>query len=560
MIPHPRLAAPALALLLTAHAIGQTTTRENLTSAGVQDPSWGSGLPVPSGDGRFVAFESAGPNLVAGDTNGATDIFVRDRVTGQTTRVSVSSAGGQGNGNSLDPDITPDGRFVVFTSAATNLVANDTNGVVDVFCHDRLTATTTRVSVGSGGGQITASALKPAISADGRYVVFESGDNNITPGDWCLNSDIFCHDRQTNTTALVSKSLIAFQNFNGRRNPDISDDGQFVVFDSAADELVVTDTNGWNDVFVWSRATDTISLVSVDAAGNQGNNQSLEPSISADGRFVAFTTYASNFLVGDTSTPDIFVRDRLLGQLAWCTASSTGGFSDQGGMQPSISADGRFVAFWGSATNLVAGDTNNAFDVFVRDLALATTVRASVGTTGTQGNQGSQFGRISGNGRCVAFQSSASTLVVPDANGFAADVYVRDRGTTAYVAAYGAGCPGSANLVPSLTNVGWPVVGNLAFGLAVQNGLSSSLAIVFWSLTSANVPLSGCDVLVGDPINLQPIVLLDPSGLGLAPFPLPNDPTLNDLDVFFQSLVIDPAGTFLGLGPLSNGLAVHLGG
>lgn len=548
-----------VAALVATQCIAQTTTRDSLTSAGVQDPNLGSFTPALSQDGRYLAFASGSPNLVTGDTNNTGDIFCRDRLTGQTTRVSVSSAGAQGNGNSLDPDISADGRFIVFRSAASNLVAGDTNNVPDIFCHDRQTATTTRVSVGTGGQQITQFSDGGAISGDGRYVVFESADGQITAGDWCVTTDVFCHDRQTGITTLISASLIAFQQFNPRRRPNISFDGGAITFDSAADDLTLNDTNGWNDVFVWSRLTNSISCVSIASSGAQANERSEDAVISPDGRFVAFTSFAFNFIPGDTNSPDVFVRDLQTGQLTWCSSGLAGAFADQPSYVTSISGDGRFVCFWGGATNLVPGDTNGVWDVFVFDRVLGTTTRASVGTTGTQGNGQSNSGRISSDGRCIAFQSAATNLVVPDANLSVQDVYVRDRGTTASLTFYGAGCPGTGLEVPAITNVGWPLIGNAAFGVGVGNGLASSLAVVCWSTTSANVPFSGCDVLVGAPVNMQPAVFLDASGAGVTPFPIPNDPLLADVDVFFQALVVDVNGPFLNLGALSNGLATRIG-
>lgn len=557
----PRLTTVlAIATLTAAAAVAQTTTRDSLSSAGVQDPNWGCGGPVLSQDGRYVAFLSSSPNLVPGDTNNTGDIFVRDRVTGQTTRISVSSAGLQGNGNSFDADISADGRFVVFTSAASNLVAGDTNNAPDIFCHDRQTATTTRVSVGTGGAQIMLSlgANTGSISADGRYVAFASADNNIVPGDNCIHDDIFCHDRQTGVTSLISISNTIGQTFNARYNPEISDDGNFIAFDSAALDLVSNDTNGFSDVYVWSRFTNTLARVSLGNGGIQGNHISLEASISADGRFVAFTTYATNFVPGDSSNPDVFVKDRQTGQLTWCSAGLGGAIGNGLSQGPSISGDGRFVVFWGAASNLVTGDTNNVWDVFSFDRATGTTTRASIASTGAQGTGASNYCRISADGRCISFTSGASNLVVPDANGSANDVYVRDRGTTASVAFYGAGCPGTGLQVPSITNVGWPLVGNAAFGVGVGNSPPSTIAVLIWSTTQADVPFSGCNILVGS-VNTQPAIVLDPTGAGVSPFAIPNDPLLANLDVFFQYLVIDVNGPFLALGTLSNGLAATIG-
>ena len=183
-------------------------TRVSVDSAGVQGdgPSLQSNISADSlsADGRFVAFESDATNLVAGDSNGFTDVFVHDRQTGATTRISVSSAGVQGDLPSYKPKISDDGRFVSFNSIASNLVAGDTNGTSDSFVHDRQTGTTTRVSVDSAGVQGNRNSLETAISGDGRFVAFNSEATNLVTGDTNAQFDVFVHDRQTSTTTRVS--------------------------------------------------------------------------------------------------------------------------------------------------------------------------------------------------------------------------------------------------------------------------------------------------------------------------------------------------------------------
>jgi len=200
-----------------------------------------------------VAFYSDSDNLVPDDTNDQRDIFVHDRGTGQTTRVSVDSSGAQGNNNSEYPAISADGRFVAFMSLATNLVAGDTNGVMDVFVHDRGTGQTTRVSVASGGAQGNGTSAVPAISADGRFVAFYSYANNLVPGDTNRRSDVFIHDRGTGQTTRVSVASGEAQANDSSEYPAISADGRFVAFESYADNLVAGDTNGVDDIFVRDR-------------------------------------------------------------------------------------------------------------------------------------------------------------------------------------------------------------------------------------------------------------------------------------------------------------------
>ncbi len=210
-----------------------------------------------SADGRFVAFYSGATNLVSGDTNGTTDVFVHDRQTGTTERVSVATGGGQAdNGSFGPPAISADGRFVAFYSNATNLVGGDTNSKYDIFVHDRQTGTTERVSVATGGGQATDSSQSPAISADGRFVTFYSNATNLVGGDTNGAADVFVHDRQTGTTERVSVATGGGQATGGDSyDPAISADGRFVAFDSAATNLVSGDSNSSDDMFVHDRGT-----------------------------------------------------------------------------------------------------------------------------------------------------------------------------------------------------------------------------------------------------------------------------------------------------------------
>ena len=257
-----------------------------------------------------MVFYSSASNLVSGDTNGWSDIFVHDRQTGQTTRVSVASDGTQGNSASDKPSISSDGRYVAFKSTATNLVSGDTNGFIDVFVHDRQTGQTTRVSLASDSTQGNGDSYSPSISADGRYVAFRSSASNLVSGDTNGTSDIFVHDRQGGGTTRVSVASDGTQGNGDSYSPSISADGRYVAFMSAASNLVSGDTC-CSDIFVHDRQSGQTTRVSVASDGAQGNNHSWYPSISADGRYVAFHSYASNLVSGDTnSAPDVFVHDR----------------------------------------------------------------------------------------------------------------------------------------------------------------------------------------------------------------------------------------------------------
>jgi Tol biopolymer transport system component len=422
------LGALALSCCVGHPAFAASTDRISVGSGGTQaDDS--SDSPSVSADGRFVAFWSNATNLVAGDTNGDSDVFVRDRQTGVTERVSVDSAGGQADDGSGIPAISADGRFVAFVSFATNLVAGDTNGARDVFVRDRLTGATERVSVNSAEVEANANVLtdRPSISADGRFVTFATVATNLVTGDTNGAVDVFVRDRQAGTTERVSIDSAEAQVSFDSNGPFISADGRFVAFQSDAPALVAGDTNIASDIFVRDRQTGTTERVSVDSAEAQATGASFYPSISADGRFVAFLSVANNLVPGDTSSNlDIFVRDRLTGATEMVgIGGSGGGFIDD--FVPAISGDGRMVAFASGANSLVAGDTNAVPDVFVKDRLTGATQRVSVDGAGGEANLDSTTPSISADGRFVAFYSDATDLVAADTNTFS-DVFIRDRG------------------------------------------------------------------------------------------------------------------------------------
>ncbi|MEG4809468.1 calcium-binding protein [Microcoleus sp. F8-D3] len=385
-----------------------------------------------SGDGRFVAFtlqqsifRIGAPN---NNTNNSDDIFVRDLLTNTTTRVSVDPAGNPGNDSSYDPSISADGRFVAFQSDAANLVPGDTNNNNDIFVRDLSTNTTTRVSVDSAGNQGNDFSGNPSISGDGRFVAFSSGATNLVPGGTNNDEDIFVRDLSTNTTTLVSVSS------SGDRANDYSDfasisaNGRFVAFRSWATNLVPGDTNDSRDIFVRDLLTNTITLVSVSSNGDRANDSSSRCSISADGRFVAFSSRASNLVPGDTNnSDDIFVRDLSTNTTTRVSISSTGNQGNEDFYTPSISADGRFVTFSSLASNIVPGDTNDSEDIFVRDLSTNITTRVSVDSAGNQGNSDSEFPSISANGQKVAFSSFAANLLPGDTNN-GPDLFISETG------------------------------------------------------------------------------------------------------------------------------------
>lgn len=423
----------ALVLVLGAEAQRGATERVSVSSAGGQGNDWSVRSSI-SGDGRYVAFNSYASNLVPNDTNYALDVFVRDRVAGQTTRVSVSSSGAQGNDGSWRPSISADGRFVAFYSYAYNLVPGDTNAAADVFVHDRLTSETTRVSVSSSGAQAYGSSTDPSISADGRFVAFASFAPDLVPNDTNRGYDVFVHDRATGETTRISVSSSGEQGNNWSWLPSISADGRYVAFESFATNffpkhmLAPDDTNNKIDAFVHDRVTCETRRVSVSSSGEQGNRGSWKPSVSADGRFVAFESEASNLVPHDTNDAmDVFIHDSATGQTKRISVSASGEQGNGWSANPAISVDGRFVAFDSDASNLVSDDRNGWKDVFVHDRAAGEATLVSVPSWGGQANERSLLPAVSADGRFVAFQSLATNLVTNDTNGHP-DVFVHQYG------------------------------------------------------------------------------------------------------------------------------------
>jgi cold shock CspA family protein len=495
-----------LGLLLPAiPAAAQETERVNLDSSGgeANGPSDYPRCITTSANGVVVAFTSAASNLVAGDLNGAADVFVRDRSTGTTERVSVDSNGGEGDqdsGRGGGLALSADGQIVAFTSDASNLVAGDNNGMTDVFVHDRTTGSTERVSVDSSGAEGDGNCFSVAMSADGMVVAFASGSTNLVAGDTNGVTDVFVHDRTTGTTERVSVRSNGAEGNGASFAPAISADGLTVAFASDATTLIATDANGVTDVFVHDRTTGVTKRVSIStggAAGNKPSGASHGPALSANGQLVIFESDATNLVVGDTNgATDIFVRDTAANTTERDSVDSAGSQGKDNSPAAAISADGRMVAFQSSAANLIASDTNKVADIFLHDRSSGTTERVSVDSTGSQANGASSSPAISADGHVVAFLSGATNLVAGDGNGVTDD-FVHERCSSAAAwSNYGAGFPGTSG-VPAFTARSNPVLGaSLTLDLANSQG-SPTVGLLFIGFQQTNIHSSwGGDLLV----------------------------------------------------------------
>lgn len=388
------------------------TTRVSVGAAGVQANAV-SGRMAISGDGRYVAFEGLASNLVPGDSNGEPDVFVHDRHSAQTIRASVSWFGGDAAGRSLEPSFSADGRYLAFASTAPDLIAFDSNDSVDVFVRDLQSGTTERVSIDVNGLEGNGHSKDPSISDDGRFVAFSSFCATLVPTDFNGLEDVFVHDRLTDVTTRVSVDSAGVEGDGVSYQPALSGDGRFVAFTSYANQLTPGVTSFTVNIFVHDRLTGATSLVSRTPAGASGLGWSSSPTISRDGRFIAFVSDANDLLPGDNGiADDVFLFDRLSAGMARLTVSPWGAQTGYPAHRPSVSADGGRVVFDCSSNALVLGDTNNITDVFVCETSPAPTAYCT-GATTTNGCTPS----IAGFGMPSASASSGFTIAVSTADG-----------------------------------------------------------------------------------------------------------------------------------------------
>ena len=495
MLARTLLVPTAVLLVPLCSALAQGTTRVGVDSLGAEanGASWRSAITP---DGRFVAFESDASNLVGSDTNGARDVFVRDRLLGTTELISVSITSASGDDYSFWPSISADGRYVAFSSYASDLVAGDVNGQPDAFLRDRQIGTTVMVSVTSAG-QIAYGGWSGAasISGDGHLVAFISSATNL--GGW-MQPGLYLHDLLAGSTSFVVTS----GQLDLQGSPALSFDGRYTAW------ATTYNLGAPGLVYVFDRTT-VLSTLGSTAPGGLPNSSCYGPSLSDNGRYLAFVSAASNIVPNDTSGfSDVFVTDLQTATTERVSAAPGGVDADAGSGYGRISTDGRYVVFASSADNLVPNDTNGVSgppaigsDVFIRDRLLATTERVSLTDSGAQSDDASNSlePSVSSDGLLIAFSSSATNLVSSDTNGVG-DVFVRDRGSPPPVT-YCTAKVNSLGCVPAIGSSGMPSMsGPDSFYVTATNVLNNKSGMMLWAGAQGSVPFHGGILCLAAPI------------------------------------------------------------
>ena len=408
----------ALALGVTTMALAANAKTALVSVSSSEEPANAdSGNPSLSGDGRFVAFVSFATNL---DPSGVGGIFVRDRKTGTTQLAAPAS----GSVQPIQPSISADGRFVAFAEP-------DAFGDGNIYVHDMRSGKTSLVTVGRNGKPAGGRSQNPSLSATGRFVAFSSGATNLTRRKPIAARNEFVRDMKTGKTQQVNVSSTGKTGNGYCHHPSISADGRFVAYESRATNLV-RGAHGYN-IYVRDLKRRRTILASVSSSGRRANRGSHKAAISADGRYVAFASRATNLVKHDKNRKtDIFVRDLQRGKTKRVSVGSSGRQSDGDSNYPAISNHGGFITFQSDATNLVSGRADGHLHVFFRDERSGKTVQADVSSSGHPANAGvgvlipayTSSLAMSGDGRLVAVESPATNLVPGQTDGSDA-VYVR---------------------------------------------------------------------------------------------------------------------------------------
>ncbi|PCJ54153.1 MAG: hypothetical protein COA70_05830 [Planctomycetota bacterium] len=490
--------------LLTSPIFAQGSTKQ-VSIATDGTPGGGSSTqPVISSDGNHIAFTSTGVDLdnTRVDLNGQSDVFIRHLETGITESISINMSGQFAFGTSSAPAISADGTWVAYESSAEDLVASDSNGKRDIFIHNLGSGLTEIVSVTSTGVQGNATSFNASVSGDGRFVAFQSWSSNLVINDTNNWQDVFLHDRQLGTTICMSVDSSGLPGDGFSTNPIISGDGDFIAFVSSSSNLVPGDTNGTIDTFVFERSSGNLELISKSTSGILGNQGGGLASITADGRFVAFQSWSTNFITNDTNfSSDVFLHDRLLGTTDILSLSSTGELGNSHSSNPSISANGNSISFRSFASNLIPGDFNLTHDIFMRNHLAATTSMVSVDSYGRPGLAaghplGHELSSISADGNWIAFSSEFPFVYADYSN---PDIYVRSLTTHENVIVLSG---------PATVTAGTSVTFTWADG--PRNEVFAFLS----SFSNSGSLLRGHAFDIGGPVSIQLLGTHDMNGLG----------------------------------------------
>lgn len=490
--PIPPTGAPGYVGTVTRASLGN-----NAAQADLWQPLNTSVSLAATRDGRYVMWHTNATTLVSGDANGMCDVFVRDRLTGETKLASLSSTGAQGSTHSYAGSITGDGRLVFFQSAADDFVPGDSNNKTDLFIRDLQSATTTLALTGVGGAATNGDSYAPRATPDGRYMVFQSTATNLVDSDTNGVRDWFVRDRVAGTNQLVNVDSDEVQSTSTVSHwACISDNGRYVAFTSEAEDLVSDDTNGARDVFLRDLEAGTTTRVSVDSDEAEVPAPSgVSPYIamSADGRYVAFATGAALDSTDVNTRDDVYIRDTQEDTTKLVSLGDSQSVGNNYATAVALSPDGGHVAFMSAATDLLPGDTEGKVDVFVRDLASKAISRASVNGAGVGGNLDAGGPLVGDDGAWVLFGSDATNLVTGDTNGigdlFMAEAWTGTKlslsaPTPAYGSAFkltahvkranGANVLGRSVIFERWTGSGWQNIGSASTGTTGRASLNAS--------------------------------------------------------------------------------------
>lgn len=420
-------AALVLAFPAVRTAVAQAPEQIDVPISGAHPTGGWANAAFISGSGRYVTFQYTG---FFGTGGGYNSVYIRDRELGVTEQVDRGLGGAVNDQGSWDSALSFDGRFVAFASVATNLVSGDTNGARDVFVLDRRTHTTTRVSVASNGAEahgdaaIDNNARSLDISANGRFVAFHSLAPDLVPNDGNGVANVYLHDRLTGTTELVDVATDGTPSNGESLQPRLSADGRFVVFESTATNLAGLPTRPGFAVYRRDRLLGTTTLVGVGSAGAPARRETKNPAISGDGRFVVFESSANELDPSSYSDGNIqiYLRDTVLGTTTRVSRPLPGQQNNGAAREAAISLDGNWVVFSSFSTTLVPNDTNGQRDVFRWNRATGMIYRVSLAASGAEPTALSVYPVIDGTGRTVVYQSWAPNILIPDANGAGASI------------------------------------------------------------------------------------------------------------------------------------------